>query len=119
MPADISAEEHAFDAEEVERILAWSERVQADIENVVGTGAGASGQITATVAADGTVLKVFIEERAMRLDSRTVAAEVLSAVHQAGADVARHIEKLIREGLPGFDPSRFAAGFERLVNLDI
>ncbi|MGW4798901.1 YbaB/EbfC family nucleoid-associated protein [Nonomuraea sp. NPDC004297] len=116
-PADITEAELARHAQEAERITAWSERVESDLEEIVGTGTGASGHIVATVTAEGKVRKVIIGERAMGLDSRTLAEEVLSALDQAMADAERKTEELIRENLPGFDPSGVAALFERLGRL--
>ncbi|WP_181448554.1 YbaB/EbfC family nucleoid-associated protein [Nonomuraea aridisoli] len=114
-PADISAEELARDAEQAERILAWSERAQAALDEVTGTGRAAGGQVTATVAADGKVLRVDIGERAMRLGSLQLAEEILAALRLAGLDAARRTEELVRESLPGFDPAGALAEFERLA----
>ncbi|MFI7614823.1 YbaB/EbfC family nucleoid-associated protein [Nonomuraea terrae] len=114
-PADISPEELARDAEQAERIRAWSEHAQAALDEVTGTGEAAGGQVTATVAADGKVLEVVIGERAMRLGSLELAEEILAALRLAGLDAARRTEELIRESLPGFDPAEALAAFERLA----
>ncbi|WP_433431093.1 YbaB/EbfC family nucleoid-associated protein [Nonomuraea sp. CA-141351] len=114
-PADISHEDLARDERQADGILAWIERARAGVEAVTGTGEAASGQVIAIVAADGKVLDVTIRQRAMRLDSRTLAEEVLAALQQAGLDAARKTEELIREALPGFDPAAATAQLERLA----
>lgn len=114
-PADIRDEEMAREAAEADRALAWIERAQADMAAVKGVGKSASGHVVATVTAEGKVLGVSIEERAMRLGSQGLAEEVLAALAEAGLDAARQIEELIREGMPGYDPAAVSAQLERLA----
>ncbi|MGP3956531.1 YbaB/EbfC family nucleoid-associated protein [Nonomuraea sp. 3N208] len=115
-PAAYSDAELAREAALADRALAWIERAQAEIAAVKGVGESRSGQVVATVTADGKVLGVSIKERAMRLDSRTLAEEVLAALRQAGLDAARQADELIREGMPGYDPAAVSAQLERLAN---
>ncbi|MFG2073389.1 YbaB/EbfC family nucleoid-associated protein [Nonomuraea maritima] len=103
--------------EEAERILAWTDRAQAELQELTGTGESPSGQVTAVVAASGRVVEVSLRPRAMRLDSRTLSEEVLAAVASAGHDVTRRVEELIRQGLPGFDPGQAVARVERVMNM--
>ncbi|MEU7693525.1 YbaB/EbfC family nucleoid-associated protein [Microbispora hainanensis] len=116
-PADIREEDLARAEEQAERVHAWAERARADLEEITGTGEAASGQVTATVSAEGMVLDVTFGPRAMRLDSRTLAEEVRAAVSRARLDAARRTRELIRDGLPGFDPDEAAAQFERLLDV--
>ncbi|TQS17709.1 YbaB/EbfC family nucleoid-associated protein [Microbispora hainanensis] len=116
-PADIREEDLARAEEQAERVHAWAERARGDLEEITGTGEAASGQVTATVSAEGTVLDVTFGPRAMRLDSRTLAEEVRAAVSRARLDAARRTRELIRDGLPGFDPDEAAAQFERLLDV--
>ncbi|MEV7011185.1 YbaB/EbfC family nucleoid-associated protein [Streptosporangium sp. NPDC051022] len=115
-PADIREEDLVRADAQADRTLAWIEEAQADLDKVVGVGEGASGQVRVEVTADGRVLGVVFEPRAMRLDSRTLAEEVLSAVARARGDAAGQVDRLMREGLPGFDPAEAAAQFERLLD---
>ncbi len=115
-PADIREEDLVRADDQADRVSAWIEETQAGLDEVIGTGEGASGQITVRVTAGGRVLDVVFGPRAMRLDSRTLAEEVLSAVARARLDVTRQVEQLMRDGLPGFDPAEAAAQFERLLN---
>ncbi|WP_182909782.1 YbaB/EbfC family nucleoid-associated protein [Microbispora sp. H13382] len=116
-PADIREEDLARAEEQAERVHAWAERARAHLEEITGTGEAASGQVTATVSAEGLVLDVAFGPRATRLDSRTLAEEVRAAVSRARLDAARRTRELIRDGLPGFDPDEAAAQFERLLDV--
>ncbi|MEV8638266.1 YbaB/EbfC family nucleoid-associated protein [Streptosporangium sp. NPDC051023] len=115
-PADIREKDLVLAEERADRVLAWVEEAQADLDKVVGTGEGASGQVTVSVTAEGRVLDVAFGPRAMRLDSHTLAEEVLAAIARARTDAARRIDELMREGLPGFDPAEAAAQFEGLLD---
>lgn len=115
-PGDIRADDLTRASSHAEKILAWVERAQDDLNEITGTGTGASGQITATVEATGKVLDVAFTPRALRLDSRTLAEEVLSAVRQAQHDAERKTRDLMREALDGFDPVEAQARFNRLLN---
>ncbi|MFG1704215.1 YbaB/EbfC family nucleoid-associated protein [Nonomuraea sp. M3C6] len=117
-PADIRDEDISRAEDEADRIETWINRARADLDELKGTGESPSGTVTATVAANGRVLDVAIAPRAMRLDSQTLSEEVLAAVAQAGQDVTRRTEELIREGLPGFDPAAATARMERIMNTE-
>lgn len=54
-----------------------------------GSGTGADGLITATAVPPGRLSEFFIDSRAMRLDSVTLAEEVTRAVNEALADLQR------------------------------
>ncbi|WP_169953351.1 YbaB/EbfC family nucleoid-associated protein [Microbispora sp. H11081] len=115
-PADIREEDLAGAEERAERLRAWAEGAQAGLGEITGTGEAASGQVTATVSAEGLVLDVTFGPRASRLDSRTLAEEVRAAVSRARLDAARRTGEMIREALPWFDPEQAAADFERLLD---
>jgi DNA-binding protein YbaB len=117
-PADDWDEDIRRAEDEADRILAWVDGAQAGLDEITGTGESPSGQVKATVAANGRILDVTIEPRAMRMDSRTLSEEVLAAVAQAGLDVTRRTEELIREGLPGFDPTEAAAKMQHVMNTE-
>ena len=115
-PADIREEDLAGAEERAERLRAWAEGARAGLDEITGTGEAASGQVTATVSAEGLVLDVTFGPRASRLDSRTLAEEVRAAVSRARLDAARRTRELIREDLPWFDPDEATAEFERLLD---
>ncbi|MBB4937757.1 DNA-binding protein YbaB [Streptosporangium album] len=114
-PDDIRVEEFEQARDRAEKMLAWIEGAQSEIDEIVGVGEGASDRIKVTTAANGKVLDVVFEPRALRLDSRTLAEEVLSAVKQARSDAERKIQDLMRESLDGFDPVETQARFDRML----
>ncbi len=98
-----------------ERMLRSIEKVQGDLDEVIGTGEAASGQVTVTVAADGKVLDVIFGPRAPRLDSQTLAEEVLSAARRAQHDAERRTQELIRESMDGLDPAEAQTRLDLLM----
>ncbi|MFF4415583.1 YbaB/EbfC family nucleoid-associated protein [Streptosporangium sp. NPDC001559] len=115
-PADIREEDLALADTQADRVLAWIQEAQGALDEVVGEGRGESGQVTATVTAEGRVLEVVFDPRAMRLGSHVLAEEVRSAVARARLDATRRIEEMMREGIAGFDPAEATAQFERLLD---
>ncbi|WP_406312320.1 YbaB/EbfC family nucleoid-associated protein [Streptosporangium sp. NBC_01639] len=101
-------------ARQADAMVAWLEGAQAGMDEIVGVGEGASGQVRAEVAADGKVLDVTFGPRSLRLDSATLAEEVLSAVQQAQRDAGRKADDLMREALDGFDPAEARATLDRI-----
>ncbi|WP_193318208.1 YbaB/EbfC family nucleoid-associated protein [Nonomuraea phyllanthi] len=97
-----------------DRLLAAADAIQADLEQVVGTGRAADGQVVATAGADGSVLEVAFGERAMRVGSQALAEHVCSAVADAQDDAAARVRELMGEAVEGFDLS---AAEERLSGL--
>lgn len=94
-------------------IRAWIEEAQAEVDEIVGVGEAASGQVKVEVAADGKVLDVTFGRRSLRLDSKTLAEAVQSAVGDAQRDAVEKVGALMREGL-GFDPAEAQAVLARV-----
>jgi DNA-binding protein YbaB len=103
------------DAEEGERMLTWLETAQEDLDRIIGAGEAASGQVKATVDANGLVLDVAYGPHALRLGSAELAEQTLVAVRAAGADAVRKTHDLMREALPGYDPATAGAELERIL----
>lgn len=102
-------------ARQGERMLAWLETAQDDLDHIVGAGESASGQVKATVDVNGRVLDIVYGPRAARMASRELAEHTLAAVHAACADAQRRTHDLIREALPGYDPAEANEQFQRLL----
>ncbi|MBE1588536.1 YbaB/EbfC family nucleoid-associated protein [Nonomuraea angiospora] len=115
-PANIREQDVDEVARQGERMLAWLEAAQEDLEKIVGAGEAAAGQVKATVDVNGRVLDVRYGPRAIRLNSHELAEQTLAAVGEACADAQRQTEDLMREALPGYDPAEANAQFERLLN---
>ncbi|HEX4812812.1 MAG TPA: YbaB/EbfC family nucleoid-associated protein [Nonomuraea sp.] len=99
-----------------ERMLAWVESAQEEIGRIAATGESASGQVRATVDPNGRVLDVAFGPRALRLDSRTLAEEVLEAVRVGREEAERQAYELMRAALPGFDPAAATSQLHRLLD---
>lgn len=100
-----------------ERLLDSVETLRNDLEEVNGVGEAAAGQVTARVAADGTVLEVAFGPRTPRTDSRALAEQVLIAVRAAQRDAERRTQELMRETLDGYDPAAADADLDRMLRL--
>jgi DNA-binding protein YbaB len=114
-PADLSDQGIDEVARQGEQVLAWLETAQDDLDQIVGAGQTASGQVKATVDANGRVLGIAYGPRSTRMDSCELAGHTLAAVHAACADVQRQIHDLMREALPGYDPAAADEQFQRLL----
>ncbi|MFI7703023.1 YbaB/EbfC family nucleoid-associated protein [Nonomuraea sp. NPDC049480] len=101
-----------------ERMLAWLETAQEELNKIVGTGTGPTGYVKASVDPNGRVLDVAYSARAMKLTSHELADETLAAVRDACADAQRQTHDLMRAALPGYDPVEATARLERLLNGD-
>ncbi|MCF6471087.1 YbaB/EbfC family nucleoid-associated protein [Nonomuraea sp. MG754425] len=115
-PGNIRDEDLDEAARRGESMLAWLEEARTELEQVVGTGMAPSGQVRATVDANGRVLEVSYGPRAPRMDSVELAEETLAAVRAAGSDAERQTHDLLRAALPGYDPVAAGAELERLLN---
>ncbi len=112
------------DAEHAGRILEWVEEAgQRALDGVVGEGEAGDGQIKVTTTVDGRVRDVAITRRAMRLDSRSLAEELLLAVHRAQDDAERKSRELVDEALGevlpdgAFEPGALEEQYSRLLQL--
>ncbi|RCG31021.1 YbaB/EbfC family DNA-binding protein [Sphaerisporangium album] len=87
------------DAERAAKIMAWVEEARDELESIVGEGEAGEGQIKVTTTADGLVRDVVVTRRAMRLDSRTLAEQLLLAVGRAQDDAERRGRAMLDEAL--------------------
>ncbi|MFI7129040.1 YbaB/EbfC family nucleoid-associated protein [Nonomuraea sp. NPDC050153] len=115
-PANIREQDLDEVTRQGERMLAWLETAQEELDKIVGTGEAASGQVKAKVDVNGRVLNVRYGPRATRLGSQELAEQTLAAVGEACADAQRQTHDFMREALPGYDPAEANAQFERLLN---
>ncbi|MEV4098069.1 YbaB/EbfC family nucleoid-associated protein [Streptosporangium saharense] len=115
-PADIREADLAEADARADRVTTWIQETEGALDEVVGEGRGDSGQVTVTVTAEGRVLEVVFDARAMRLGSHVLAEEVRSAVARARLDVTRRIEELMRGEVDGFDLATATAQFESLLD---
>jgi DNA-binding protein YbaB len=114
-PADIKDQDIAEVARQGERVLAWLETAQADLDRIVGAGETASGQVKAIVDANGRVAGVTYGPRTTRMSSQELAEQTLAAVREACADAQRQTYDLMREAMPDFDPVEAGEQFQRLL----
>jgi DNA-binding protein YbaB len=114
-PAAISDQGIDEVARQGERVLAWLETAQDDLDRIIGAGETGPGQVKATVDANGRVLDIVYGQRSTRMDSRELAEETLAAVHAACEDARRQAHDLMREALPGYDPVEANERFQRLL----
>lgn len=98
-PANWREDDLERDAELASRVRAWMDEERPELDEIVGEGAAADGQITVTTTAEGRVREVTITSRAMRLDSGGLAAELLLAVGRAQDDAERKSRLLVEEAL--------------------
>ncbi|WP_327589518.1 YbaB/EbfC family nucleoid-associated protein [Nonomuraea sp. NBC_00507] len=114
-PADIT-DQHIDDvARQGERVLAWLETAQADLDQIVGAGETTEGQVKATVDVNGRVLEITYGPRVTRLSSQELAEQTLLTVRAAHADAQRQTHDLMREAMPDFDPVEANEQFQRLL----
>jgi DNA-binding protein YbaB len=114
-PAAISDQGIDEVARQGERVLAWLETAQDDLDQIVGAGETGPDQVKATVDVNGRVLDIVYGQRSTRMDSRELAEETLAAVHVACEDAQRQAHDLMREALPGYDPVEANEQFQRLL----
>jgi DNA-binding protein YbaB len=114
-PANITDQDLDEAARQGERMLAWLETAQEELDKIVGIAESPSGQVKATVDSNGRVLDIVYGPRSLRLGSAELAEETLTAVRAACADAERQTHDLMREALPGYDPVEATAEFERLL----
>lgn len=114
-PVDLSDQAIDEVARQGERMLAWLETAQPDLDRIVGAGETASGQVKATVDVNGLVLGVTYGPRATRMGSQELADQTLAAVRAACADAQRQVHDLMREAMPGFDPAKADEHLQRLL----
>ncbi|NUO99730.1 MAG: YbaB/EbfC family nucleoid-associated protein [Nonomuraea sp.] len=114
-PVEMNDEAIEEVARQGERMLAWLETAQPDLDRITGAGETASGQVKATVDVNGRVLGVTYGPRATRLSSEELAGRTLEAVRAACADAQRRTHALMREALPDFDPVAANEHLQRLL----
>ncbi|MEV5504400.1 YbaB/EbfC family nucleoid-associated protein [Nonomuraea fuscirosea] len=115
-PADITDQHIEEIARQGERVLAWLETAQEDLDQIVGAGETAGGQVKATTDVNGRVLAVTYGPRAKRMNSQELAEQTLAAVRAARADAQNQTHELMREAMPDFDPIQANEQFQRLLS---
>ena len=92
-PQDVERAEEQ--AERVEALLTELAGQDERLAEIVGTGRGDGGHVHAAVAADGRVLKVAVEPRAVREGSEALADEIVLTVRRAQQDALRQVDSLV------------------------
>ena len=115
-PADIKERDLDEAGLQGERMLAWLETAQEELDRIVGAGEAPSRHVKATVDVNGRVLQIVYGPRAKRLHSHELAEETLAAVREACADAQRQTYDLMREAVPGYDPAEANARLEDVLN---
>ncbi|MDH2427931.1 YbaB/EbfC family nucleoid-associated protein [Sphaerisporangium sp. TRM90804] len=110
-----------LDAERAAKILAWVEDGQHEVDAIIGVGEAGDGQVKVTTTAEGRVREVTLAPRAMRLDSESLADELLLAVRRAQDDAENATRRLMQDALgdvlpPGaLDPAAVEEQIGRLL----
>ncbi|MFD0887459.1 YbaB/EbfC family nucleoid-associated protein [Streptosporangium algeriense] len=110
-----------FGLEDLERVSRDAERqmlrlaeIEGELAEVRGTGTGADGLIGVTVGPSGRVEKIDLNPRVMRLDSHTLAGELMRAIGAAEDDRENRAKEILEgAGLPTTPPD-FADTRERM-----
>jgi DNA-binding protein YbaB len=79
---------------------AWQRDLAArvgDLADSTAQGESDSGLVQVTAAADGKILAVHLNPRAMRLDSQTLGEEVTAAANRAQDAAAARVRELVAE----------------------
>ncbi|MEV4224697.1 YbaB/EbfC family nucleoid-associated protein [Nonomuraea sp. NPDC049725] len=119
-PGDIRPQDVDRADEQNARVLELLAEGEERLGEIVGTGGGDRGHVHATAAADGRVLKITLDARAVREGSQALADDILLAVRQAQQDAQRQADDLLRSAFEQAFPGRAVdpvAVRERLVNL--
>ncbi|GGL56091.1 YbaB/EbfC family nucleoid-associated protein [Planomonospora parontospora] len=107
-----------FDPDDLDRVIQDAERtmsrladVQEELAGLRGHGTGAGDLIDVVTDATGRVERIDLNPRVMRMDSRTLADELTSAIRSAQEDGERRARELLAGAgvsVPGAD---FSADF--------
>ncbi|WP_433365992.1 YbaB/EbfC family nucleoid-associated protein [Streptosporangium sp. CA-115845] len=103
-----------FGLEDLERIGRETEEtiqrladLQEELDGVRGTGTGADGLIGVTANGGGQVERIELNPRVMRLESQTLAEELMKAIDEARADGERRTRELLEAAGLTADPPDF------------
>lgn len=66
-----------------------------DLKEVTAEGTGADGLIRVVASPDGRIVSTFVNPRALRLDSQTLAEEFTAAANRAHDEVAAKVREAI------------------------
>jgi DNA-binding protein YbaB len=89
---------------EAERAIRRIQEAQAEIAYVTGEGSSKDSLIHAVTDAEGGLVKVTLDPRAMRLDRTGIAEGVTTAVRRAQAHAKKQVQELTKETLKGMQP---------------
>ena len=99
------------DIENTDRVVAEAEEAmrrvqeaQAQIAIVTGEGSSKDSLIHAVTDAEGGLVEVTLDPRAMRLDSKGIAKGVTTAVKRAQANAKKQVQELVSEALKEMQP---------------
>ncbi|MFI7639222.1 YbaB/EbfC family nucleoid-associated protein [Nonomuraea sp. NPDC049400] len=93
-------EDQAWDAgididAELAKVNRELDDVQAKLAEVDGRGEGAKGLVTVRVGADGRLLDLRLDPRALRLGSHALAAAIMEAANSAADQTAGRMREIM------------------------
>ncbi|WP_219471122.1 YbaB/EbfC family nucleoid-associated protein [Nonomuraea rhizosphaerae] len=99
------------DVENADRAVAQAEEAvrrvneaQGRIAQLTGEGTSKDSLIHAVTDAEGGLVEITLDPRAMRLDSKGIAQGVTTAVKRAQAHARKQVQQLVSEALKDMDP---------------
>ncbi len=85
-------------------------RMQADVAAVTGTARSAEAGVSATVNPNGELVRLSIDDPARRVDSQTLAAQIVEVVRRAATDARERVGAIVSAALPQFEGALRADG---------
>ncbi|MEU7895538.1 YbaB/EbfC family nucleoid-associated protein [Nonomuraea sp. NPDC049152] len=118
--SDFRFDSDDFDPDALERVSREAEQtmrrladVEGELGEIRGAGTGADGLIGVVTDGNGRVEKIELNPRVMRLDSPTLAEELMKAIRDAQDDGERKARELLNEATGSmkffqgtFDPAK-------------
>lgn len=87
--------------EKADRESGQAEAVRAELDAIEGRGESADGKVRAVTNADGRLLSIAIDPRAMSMGSLDLSEEITLAVRRAQDDGEARRERVLNEALSG------------------